>query len=369
MITSTANLTGDQTFTIRRAFELCEIAEYDQAAPLLPTPDLESSDPELLFAWGVISSGQGNQELAKDLLSKASRLLDKDRAELARVYLSLCYWRIDEASEALVLLSVEPHGTEAQFCCLLVRAIIETERGNYHEALALLSQAEPDELSDAKRGKFHNHRGLALRKLGKHDEAIQEFERASEYWKDAPELLALAKNNLSRAYSLSGHLEKALATVDAAISLTNSRQRLGQFLDQKSKICLDHGLTAEAKIASDNAVLLLRGTERLEFLSEALATQSASLLSLNRPNPQGGLAPMSQTLERTKELANTITREDDAEHAWEQIELMHRTTDPQNTVARQTMRHLFTMTAEFEDEFNRQMERFATPDDNSEAEH
>jgi tetratricopeptide (TPR) repeat protein len=193
------NSTSVQAFTIREALNLCEIAEYERAGSLLPSPDLDSSDPELLFAWGVVLSGQSQQELAKDLLSKGSRLLDKEPAELARIYLALCYWRLGEISEALVLLGIEPEGTEAQFCCLLVRAIIETEQGNSHTALALLARVNLADLSDAKCGKFHNHRGLALRKLGKLDEAIQEFERAINYWKDAPELLALAKNNVARA--------------------------------------------------------------------------------------------------------------------------------------------------------------------------
>lgn len=368
MITSTVNLTGNQAFTIRRAFDLCEIAEYGQAASLLPTPDLESSDAELLFVWGVISSGQGDQELAKDLLSKAARLLDNERAELARVHLSLCYWRIDEVSEALVLLSIQPEGTEARFCCLLVRAIIDTERGNYHAALALLAEVNLSGLSDPKRGKFHNHKGLALRKLGKNEQAIQEFEQAISCWKDAPELLALAKNNLARAYSLSGRLEDALASVDAAISLTTSRQRLGQFLDQKSKICLDHALPAEAKIASDNAVLLLRGTEREDFLTEALVTQKASFLLSPPPNrPQNEGDSMSQPLARSHELIQAMIRDNDAQFAPELIELMYRVGGPDNPETDKELRGLFARTPEFEDAFQTYLKQFDEPDVTSEA--
>jgi len=369
-MTSTANPTSNLTFTIRKAFDLCEIAEYDQAASLLTHPDLESSDPELLFAWGVIASGQGRQEIAKDLLSKAARLLTGARAELARVYLSLCYWRLGESDEALVLLSIEPTGTQARFCCLLVRAIIETERGNYGLALTLLDKADTSELNDAKRGKFHNHRGLALRNLGRHDEAIHEFETASRYWNRAPQLLALAKNNLSRAYSLTGRLDDALASVDTAISLTTNRQLLGQFHDQRAKIFLDHACPDQAKVTSDTAVELLRDTEREDFLSEALTTQRESLLSSPLSHSRKGATPMSVTLDRTDELVNNITREDDAEHAWELLELLHHTSAPDNAVAQHTMRHLFTLTSEFEEEYQRQMaQRFSMPESSSLIEH
>jgi hypothetical protein len=136
--------------------------------------------------------------------------------------------------------------------------------------------------------------------------------------------------------------------------------------DQKSRIYLDHALPDSAKIESARAVFLLRGTEREDFLVEALATQNALPLSPLTPDKA---VHMSLTLERATELVDIVTTENDAEHAWELLELMARTSDPQNPIAQKTMRHLFTLTPEFEAEFDRQMKRFLSPDASSQAEH
>lgn len=323
--TSTAQSTDTLTFTIQRAFELCEIAEYDEAFESLPSPDLESSDGELLFVWGVIASGQGKQEQAKDLISKALRFLDPDRAELANVYLAVCYWRLGEDSTASILLDSEPTTVQATFCWLTVRMMIQAEQRNWKEALALLEKAEPlvDQVSIPNQGKFYNHRGLALRNLGEYDRALIDFEAAYFYWQDAPKLLALAKNNTARLYSLTGELDKALACVDEAIALVNNRQLLGQFADQRSRILLEHGLVEQAKIEADKAVSYLAETERQGYLSEALDTRAATETTMRSPSEWEPL-----TMLRAEQLINALTVENDAEHAWELLELMAKTADP-----------------------------------------
>ena len=375
--TSASQSTDTLAFTICRAFELCEIAEYEQAADLLPSPSLESDDPELLFVWGVTASGQGRQEQGKDLLTKAVRLLPDERASLARVYLALCYWRLGEVSECLALLD----GAKG-FCASLVRAIIATEESNDSESLALLAEVDLEGISEASRGKFHNQRGLAKAKTGDYLGALNDFDQALERWRDAPRLWVLAKNNSGRTYSKMGNLDKALECVDDAISLVNDKQLLGQFFDQRSKILKDHGLIDKAKIESAKAVSYLANSERPEFLKEAAETYvSVSKIGhckepefvLRDSSPeqfssqQGGLEPL--TIERASQLIDTITKENDAEHAWEIIELLAKTADPKNEVAQQTMRRLFTLTEEFENEYQRQMKRFISPEDQSEVEH
>ena len=381
--TSTAEFTDSLAFTICRAFELCEIAEYDQAGESLPFPDQESSDGELLFVWGVIASGQGRQEQAKDLLSKAARILKPALAELARVYLSVCYWRLGEDSSASILLDIEPSDLQAKFCWLMVRMMIEAEQRNWNEALALLEKAEPfvERVSIPNQGKFFNHRGLAFRNLGEYDRALIDFESACSHWQDAPKLRALALNNTGRLYSLTGELDKALACVDEAISLVDSRQLLGQFYDQRSIILLEHGLTEQAEIESRKAISYLAKSERVDYLNEALETcnraakqthcqMSESVLSSSSPeqfrSQRGGCEPL--TLERATQLIDAITTENDGEHAWEIIELLAKTADPNSEIAQQTMRRLFTLTEEFEEEYARQMQRFISPENQSQAE-
>lgn len=374
--TSTRHSTDNLAFTIREALQLCEVAEYSQAADLLPPADLRSFHAELLFVWGVIASGEGHQEEAKDLLSKAVRLLPGDRASLARVYLSLCYWRLGELSEASVLLSLESFDPRSLFCSLLTQAIIATEQSNELEALTLLSEAESllEDVSRPARGKFYNQRALAKAKLGEYEEAIRDFEVAFDYWKDAPALWVLAKNNISRTYSKMGHLETALASVNEAISLTTNRQLLGQFHDQKSKIFCDHSRIQEANIESQRALSLLAGTERQDFFIEAIETRTKlgnpcqmPESVLERPSSEitqeGGAASMATiplTVERSTEILDTLTVHNDNDNVKELIELIVGVGDPEK--ARRPLRHLFSKTPDFEDAFQQYMGRFTAID-------
>jgi len=184
----------------------------------------------------------------------------------------------------LLLLKDNFISKKAQFCANLTLAIIAIEDKNPQKSLQLLGECERllNHVSDIARGKFHNHRALALAILSSRDHnqefrdrAIIEFTAADHYFSDAPRLCGAVKNNLARLYSLSGRLDMALKYVDEAIALAHGDQGLlGQWHDQKARIFRDHGNHASAKIEAEKAVSLLTHGEQAHLLKEAMDTLS-----------------------------------------------------------------------------------------------
>jgi tetratricopeptide (TPR) repeat protein len=381
--------------TTEQAFKLCEIADYEAAMALvLWPPDLSASDPELLFLWGIITSQKGtaeqepgSQERAKNLLTKAGRLLDGGREELCRVHLSLCYWRLGETREALALLDRPFQDMQAKFCAFLVRAIIFMEDRHLEDAMTALSECEflADCISTVNRGKFHNQRARTFKRLAVRDgnlelidRAIVEFEAALFYFEqsEAPKLQGAVINNLGRLYSQSGQHERAHEYIDRAIALAgNDKGLLAQWHDQKANAYLDEGKLELGKIASDKALALLVGGEQIGILADCAVTKArieqqiygtcaANRIMLTTPQVSLALSTQGSEMPATPlECAQRIIR-DNHELAAPLLTLMALTVDPNGdperyAAADMVMQFLFIHTPEGEEFYRSSVARIA----------
>lgn len=289
----------------------CEIADYESAIRAVDwPPDLLSSDGERLLVWGIICSQKGaaeqtkgEQELAKDCLSRAIELLHGKEKELARIHLALCYWRLGDLDSSKVILSGVFQTPQGQFNQCLVGAILEDEVGELENCLQLLGGCERllDHVSLTSRGKFHNHKALALAQIGSrdqksefHDRAIIEFTAADYYFADAPKLRGAVKSNLARLYSLTGQMARALRYVNEALDLAAGDKALqARWHDQAARIYLDHRDPDSAQIECAKAVSLLADGEQTALLQETLETLNKARGASNLCLPPTELRSMS----------------------------------------------------------------------------
>lgn len=387
MGTSTENLTTPRSLRIAspdEAFALCEIGDYEAAIDLVPwPPDAESADADVLFVWGVITSqkgageqSQGTQEQAKDLLTKACRLLEPDKAELCRVYLALCYWRLGDSADAMALLDAA-ESAKARFSSLLVRSIIFHQAGQLEKAFAVLNENEflAASVSEVNQGKFHNQRGVTLRNLADRDNnselrdrAIVEFEAALFRFENchAPKLIGAVINNLARLYSLVGNYSRAHEYIDRAVFLAqNDKGLLAQWSDQRANVLLDEGKPELARAESDKALSLLAHGEQLGLVAECYATKERIAQQLSGSCPQ--VVSMIQTAPHSPEhggealhvtpleCVQDILRNSD-QSALPLLILMNLIVDPDGdpnkySAADEAMQHVYVRTPQGEDDY------------------
>jgi tetratricopeptide (TPR) repeat protein len=239
---------------------------------------------------------------------------------------------------------------EVRFCALLTEAVNLWKRGEFQSSLDVLAEAEPmiELVSDDRKGRFHNSRAAALQSLGQHDPAVIAFSGAAFHFEACGDskLQAIVMNNAALSYCRLGNHELAHESVDKAISLVTDKGLLAEFYDQKSKICLAEA-TKGIPYPQDKVNSYIGRGESVVFFPPPFVSQplgSTEMLETERP--------------REHELIDAITDDNDAAHAWELLELMSRTTSPDDTLAVQTMHYLFMKTPEFEEDFKKRMAKF-----------
>lgn len=350
-----------------------EIGDWQSVLNQIGQPDLSCTDGETLLLWGIAISQRGaakqtigEQETAKNCLTRAMQFLDGERKELAQVYLSLCYWRTGDHDDANALLEGIYTSVQGKFCAGLTKAIIAVESGDPATSLQLLQGIErlTSHVSEVSQGKLHNQLGFALWKLAAlendrelHSRSILEFEAAIYFWREVPSLRCIALNNLARMYSQAGKPQLALEYVDRAISLSASDKGLrAKFTDQKARILLDAGKTADAFAEARKALSLVAGGEQRAIIDECLDTLTQCTPDAFRTLPRRMDRQMLAERSRDFELADVLTKSNDGETAIELIELLARTAD-RNRV-RPILKHLVMLTDEFDDFFEGFMSRF-----------
>ena len=207
--------------------ELCEAGRYREAGEMLSGLD-PAAHP---LAFGMVETATGNQEIAKDYLSRCE-------GDKARTQLAYAYWRAGEVKEARDILK----GVPESFDRLLCEAIIETDTSP-SKTLELLHRAMWFDVAPGLQARLHNQRAIALRKLGETDRALREFDAALHFFTEAEsDCLPFVMNNLARVYSDYGSYAKAHGCVDRAISLlSNDLSHLAKAYDQKALIYLAEG--------------------------------------------------------------------------------------------------------------------------------
>lgn len=258
--------------TTETVVELCEAGRYREAAAAL-----EGLDPDLHpLAFGMVETARGNQELAKDYLSRAVR---QGAGDKAIVQLACAYWRSGESKEADALLIALPDSFES----LILKAIVVGEM-DPREALDYLARATKYNVSEGLQARLHNQRALMLRKLGETDRAIQEYDAAIHYFRLAKsDCVPIVIKNLAGVYLDCGEYEQAHQQIDTAISLLeNDLDHLAKAWDQKARIYLAQNCLAESEQAARVAVRTVEQTDKKAWIAECLLTLSVVLIQVGR---------------------------------------------------------------------------------------
>lgn len=296
-----------------RVVDLCEAGRYREAAEML-----SGLDPaEHPLAFGMVETAIGNQEIAKDYLSRCE-------GPLARTQLAYAYWRSGEFREARDVLK----GVPESFDSLLCEAIIENESAP-RKALELLDRAVAFRVPAGSEARLHNQRAIALRKLGERDRAIGEYDAALHYFEDAKsDCLPFVINNLSRVYSDWGDYAAAHRYNDQATQLLrDDPSHLAKAYDEKALIYLAENKLDQARNYASRAISTIERTDKKAWLAEFLITRAkilaktgeigSSLIALERVSGIGNYLSNDQVLYEAAnlrmEIAQSLSKDSDIE--------------------------------------------------------
>lgn len=276
-----------------------------------------------LTGWiGSANQVEGAQETAKDLISESAAIYEKleqsEKVAEAYVDLAICYWRegaYDEARATLgeVLHRLGDRDSEQRGRAFINSAIVDVSSKRLNDALRTLTEAAPlfeKSMSDATRGRFHNHLALVLRNLGTSerrddytDRALVEYAAASYHFEQAghTRYRAAVENNLGYLFFVTGKLSEAHEHLDRAhllfVSLKDSAHT-AQVDDTRARVLLAQHRNAEAEKISRAAVRALEKGGEQSLLSEALTTHGVVLARLGRYEES------RLTLERAADIAS-----------------------------------------------------------------
>ncbi|HEX5704902.1 MAG TPA: hypothetical protein VFX97_17015 [Pyrinomonadaceae bacterium] len=279
-----------------RVFYLCQDGRFVEARSLLAED--ASDDPEIRLASGIVayweaSSGRGEIQTAKDILSRAARLFsaegDRDREAFANVYVGLCYMWQGQPTEALIWIGHavrESADYSTQYIGLLSLAVVNCTQGRWRSALDNLERLAG--LVEAQEclsliGRFYQHRAMAYRQGHADGEqgflrlAIEDYETASNYFEQAGNRGFEGKvlNNLAYLY-IESNPRLAHIHIDRAISLQKSVNdfiELAQAHDTEALIFLREGQLKKAKRSIDKAIATMRVNDHRLWLPNLLITR------------------------------------------------------------------------------------------------
>lgn len=245
-------------------------------------------------------------ESAKDALSEALRLLpDGETRQKAQVWLASSYWAIGEVKEARILIrAFEPVSDAVRFIVGLNSSIYETSK--YKRSLAYLTAIQNlvDQVLPLWRGKFFLQRGWLMRRLGKIDAAILDYESARFWFQEAESsrYVAAAVNNLAGLLSDANRFSDAHAALDSAINLLSPSDVLyqAQIYDQKAQTYNAEGAYRKGIQCAERAVALLSASENAAVFVESLITYAESLTGA------GEHAKAISELERAREVSKYL---------------------------------------------------------------
>jgi len=324
-----------------RAKALEEAGEYEAAREALASywqrigepPKLDGlSDLEgahVLLRAGTLSGWIGSarlipgaQEIAKDLISQATRIFERlglpEQSAEARVSLALCYWREGAFDEARVTLddALRQLGdleSEQRLRVFLNRAMIERVSNRYDDALATHRAAAPlfeSSTNDNLKSKFHGEYATVLKNLGLAtkredyiDQALIEYSAAIFHVEKAgnKRFHAISENNIGYLFVRLGRYGEATRHLDQARALFSALKDKGmvaQVDDTRARALIARGSFTLAETVARGAVQALKEGDEFSLLAEALTTHGTALARL------GNFSRARATLEQAMRVAH-----------------------------------------------------------------
>lgn len=277
--------------------ELCEQGDYAAAGELAGLragewPENVSegilTHAEALLVAGVITSvaggiqQAGDQAVAREMLTESVRLFGDDpRSLLARYRLARAEnWdgQLDRALKLANELLPLNLNSETRLRTLLLRAEIHCVRGLLDEAFADTEVMELvyEQVGSQLKGQFHNQRGWILRKMNETDRAINDYDSAIHFFREAGDVRceAIAANNLAGVYLETKRFPEAHEYTDRALRLfteLGDKTYQAKSWDQRALIFLAEGKLSEAWQSIERAKGLVSVGEILTELSDTSA--------------------------------------------------------------------------------------------------
>jgi tetratricopeptide (TPR) repeat protein len=250
-----------------------------------------------LTAWiGSKKQIAGWQEAAKNLLSEAADLSQRagnlDGWIEARRHLGICYRREGAFDEARAVFSETIKradvGSDRWLDLHLNLAVAEGCELRFdvclgiYRTVAAAVDATSDQLLKAK---FHNGRGMTLKRTGDTDRAIIELTAASYYFQQSghSRYQIHTENNLANALARAGQHDDAHAHLKSAERLARQigdAESLAQVLDSRALVHLsDRNFEGAERAARQSVAILGKGDEH-SLLVDSLVTHARSLARL-----------------------------------------------------------------------------------------
>jgi tetratricopeptide (TPR) repeat protein len=245
---------------------------------------------------GTARNVAGAQEQAKDMLSEAAR---KFRAQgtAAKVSetqyeLAMCYWWLGQHDEARVVLEealnpLTAADLELRAKILIRRTIVEAWANRYHDALSILSEAEPvfSSAGDALKGRWHGQRAIIYLKLAATerrpdyaDRAIIEFTAAIYHYEQArhERYCGINLNNLAFLLYKLGRYRDAHEHLDRAQLIFTKSKDLGilaQVDETRARVLVAEKKYRDADRIIAGVVKTFEEGEESGLLADALTVQ------------------------------------------------------------------------------------------------
>jgi tetratricopeptide (TPR) repeat protein len=251
----------------------------------------------VLTGWlGRIRSVGGVQEQAKDLLTEVLRRFQSqgrhEKVAEAQYELGVIYWRLGAHDEARVVLeeSLKPltdSDVELKAKIHIRRTLVEVWENRYHEALAILKEAEPvfESANDALKGRWHGQRAIVLMKLATAegrtdyaDRAIIDFTAAIFHYEQAnhERYCALNLNNLAFLLYRLGRYREAHEHLDGAqliFTKLKDTGNLAQVDETRARVLVAEKKYREADRVVAGVIKTFETGGESALLADALAVQ------------------------------------------------------------------------------------------------
>lgn len=241
----------------------------------------------------------GAQDVSRNLLSEAKqKFLQLDlKAKVAECdnYLALSYERVGDVKNARIFLnsafSIDiPVNHPTRLYSHIIDAMLNLAEKNYQQVIQssiLLENLFQNCDNQIYQGCFYNHYGLALKNLGKFDEALEKFLTARQFFFEARhhQYCGASENNIARLYTISRQFKEAhnfAGKAENTFKLVGDFCRQGYSLDTQASVFLAEKNYKKALEYAEKGIRYLQNGENLMFLLETLKTKIKALTYVHK---------------------------------------------------------------------------------------
>ena len=265
-----------------------------------------AAEAEVLLQCGALTGWLGSarnvpgaQERAKDMLSEAERKFRErgmlSKASEAQYELGMCYWRLGAYDESRLVMQealrpLTDDDVELKGKILIRRTLVEVWENRYHEALAILKEAEPvfASANNGLKGRWHGQRAIVYTQLAATerradyaDRAIIEFTAAIYHYEQAGHERYCGTNLNNLAYLLNklGRYREAHEHLDRAQLLFTKLQdpgNLAQVDETRARVLVAEKRYRDAERVIAGVIKVFEQGGESALLADALVVQGVA---------------------------------------------------------------------------------------------